>query len=188
MGGMDDLEAVLGKTEPSKDQLARLSEMAESAGDTARQIAEIEDALKAMKADFREITKKISEAMAEVGMETFKTATGLSISIKEVVSGTLPKDEDEKAAALALIRGYGAEDIIKHLIKAELGRASTETAHAIRAYFQDLGVAVDISEGIHPQTLAAFVRERLKNGEPVDADALGVYIGRVAKITLPKGA
>jgi hypothetical protein len=41
---------------------------------------------------------------------------------------------------------------------------------------------VEESEGIHAQTLLAFVREKLRNGEEVPIDTLGLYAGRVAKV------
>jgi hypothetical protein len=40
-----------------------------------------------------------------------------------------------------------------------------------------------MDENVHTQTLLAFVREKVRNGDDIDFDALGIYTGKVAKIT-----
>ena len=47
-----------------------------------------------------------------------------------------------------------------------------------------MGVAFVEAESVHPQTLAAFAREKLKAGEEVPLDLLGLYAGRQAKVTV----
>ena len=48
------------------------------------------------------------------------------------------------------------------------------------------GYTVNSKMGVHPMTLISHVKERLKNGDQVPLETLGLFAGRVAKIKPPK--
>jgi hypothetical protein len=41
-------------------------------------------------------------------------------------------------------------------------------------------------EVVHPSTLRAFVKERLKDGLPLPADTFKLFIGQICRIKKPK--
>jgi hypothetical protein len=59
-------------------------------------------------------------------------------------------------------------------------------ALSVKADLENKGYAVAAKMGVHPQTLIAHVKERLRNGDEIPLDVLGLYAGRVAKIKAPK--
>jgi len=172
---------------PSGDQLKSIEQLATHAYELVQLIDTHEAALKAAKAELAELTHKaLPDAMAAAGTSSFVTDKGVKISIKEVVAGTLPKDEQKRREALDWIESHEGKAIIKGTITAEFERGEgnlqkkNETAEALAK----LGVPFMESESIHPMTLAAFAREKIKNGEEVPLDLLGLYAGRQAKITV----
>ena len=92
-----------------------------------------------------------------------------------------------RAAALKWLEEHEGRSIIKGTITAEFERGEDNSEKRNRAAEALSALSVDFveQEGVHPQTLAAYARERIKNGEEVPLDLLGLYSGRMAKITIP---
>lgn len=155
-------------------ELERLSEEA----------ASVEDFLKTLNARIREILEgELPEEMAALGLNDFSLSSGFKVEIKEVVAGSLPKDEFAKAKALNLLRDeYDAGGLIRNKIEMNFERGSDNEAKSLAQDLRDQGYSVDISETVHPQSLAAFVRERLGHGEEVDFKSLGIYVAKQAKV------
>lgn len=180
---MADIEEELF-TAGSAPDLKSLKAMAGRAVELQRTVNEIEAMLKEHKRELHDLTTRVlPDTMAEVGLEDFTTSGGDKIEVKDFVSGTLPKDE-RREAAIAYLEEVGAADIIKHRFQADLGRGEHNAAGEIRNQLQELGVSYSEKEDVHPQTLAAFARERLRNGEEVHLELLGLYAGRAAKVKL----
>jgi len=181
---MDDLVV----SAPSGDQLKNIEQLVNRAFELVRTIDEYEAALKALKADLQGLTHAaIPEAMAVAGTSSFKTTAGVKVDIKDYVSGSLPKDESAKTVALAWLEKHGGASLIKGQIVAEFpkgednARLRNEAAEAL----SNLHVDFSEQETVHHTTLAAFARERMKNGEPVALEVLGLSAGRMAKIERP---
>jgi len=175
------------ETEQSQGDIATVRKLAEELRDLETQIAELEETTKLLKGRANELkTQELPEALGDLGMESFSLADGFSVKINEVVSGTLPRDPEAKRAALALIVEYGGESIIKNEISLAFGKGQDNEAKSLAAELKEKGYPAEVTEGVHPQTLASFVRERLKSGEEVDTQALGIYTGRTVKTSLGK--
>jgi hypothetical protein len=170
---------------PSGDQLKSIEQLASHAYELVQLIDTHEAALKAAKAELAELTHKaIPDAMAAAGTSSFTTDKGVKVTIKDIVAGTLPKDETKRRQALDWIETHGGTSIIKGTIVAEFERGEgnlqkkNETAEALA----NLHVPFIEQESIHPQTLAAFAREKIKNAEEVPLELLGLWAGRQAVI------
>lgn len=156
--------------------------LAEELRDLETQVAELEETAKLLKARANEIkTQELPEVLTELGLDGFKLSDGFSVKINEVVSGTLPKDPTLKRTALDLLVSYGAASIIKNDINLSFGKGADNEAKALAADLREKGYPAEVVEGVHPQTLAAFARERIKAGEDLDTEALGIYVGRTVK-------
>ena len=167
--------------------LQRFWSMAEEAIGLEKIAEDLEDNLADVKRRLNSLkTVELPDLMAECGMSEFKSETGFKITIDDFVSGTLPKDDVRREAAINWLENNGAAT----LIKTELAMAFEKTQHnealSIKAELEQKGYAVSAKMGVHPQTLIAHVKERLRQGDEIPLDVLGLYAGRVAKIKSPK--
>jgi len=67
-------------------------------------------------------------------------------------------------------------------VNLQFGKSEHNQAWALVADLADKGYNVGSKMGIHPQTLIAHIKERLKSGDEVPLELLGLYAGRIAKI------
>lgn len=182
-----NLERIFDDIEPPKNEitLANLTRLAEKAADMQRRKEDLEAMLSALSSDLHSIcSKEIPDAMMQLKLADFKLQDGSKVAVKDILSGSLPKDEELRAQALAFVRAQGAEDLIKRSFSFDLGRNSDKLAEKVGAALRKLKIDFTDKMDIHAQTLAKFARERLENGELVPLDMLGLYAGKLAKITL----
>lgn len=181
-----DLEAELGTQVASEEQMLNLRQLVHDAANTQVRIENLEDALKAAKAELHTMcTKTIPAAMASAHTLEHKTDKSVSVEIEDVLHGTLPKDDGKRKAAFNWLADNGASDLVKTEVKASFGRGEHNLAGEITAKLSELGITYEANESVHPQTLAAFARERLRGGKEIPLETLGLYAGRHAVITLP---
>ena len=172
---------------PDVNQLKAIETIVQQAYRLMSVIETHEGALKAAKADLAALTHKaIPDAMAAAGTSSFTTSNGVTVAIKVVLTGTLPKDPALRAQALRWIEEHEGKSIIKGTLTAdfERGEGNLEKKNRAAEALASLGVDFVEAESVHPQTLCAYARERLKNGEEIPLELLGLYSGRMAKITV----
>lgn len=180
-------EAVSEVVTASVDQLNVLNKAINDALAKQREIDTVSTHLSELNKEYQTLTvTRIPQLMQSAGVEEFKMEDGTKIEVKDFINGTLPKDEGRRRTALDWIEAVGAGGLIKEAIDFSLPRGSRELSAKIKAQLKKLKIDYDAAEGIHPQTLYAFARERMKKGESVPTDLLGLFIGQVAKITPPK--
>lgn len=185
MGATNPFEAEADKQAASFGEA--LKEVADDAVALERQVADVEATLKEMKRELHKVKSEVLPAkMAEAGVSDLKLADGTSISIKDFVSGSLPKDPALKASAIKWLEDNEAGGLIKSTVKAVFGKGEHAAATALAEGLVKDGYQTDLDNGVHASTLQAFARERLKNGEPIPLEDLGLYAGQVAKIKLAK--
>lgn len=174
-GGME------GGAAASPSDLRKLTQCCREALELKAVIEQIEEDLKAAKSQFHHLnTVVIPDLMAEVGVEQLVT-DGWEIKSQEIVSGSLPKEALKRKAALQWLIDNGGGDLIKTEVNTQFGRDQRKDAMRIAEMIERDGFPAKVEMGVHPQTLSAFARERIKNGEPIDTDVLGIYTGKVAK-------
>jgi len=150
------------------------------------QIDELDAELGKLKAEYTDLRQRVlPDAMARVGLARFVLDDGTEIKVEEFVGGGIPKDPEAKQRALDWLIEHEASSLIKTSVNLTFGRNQYDEAVALADDLKAKGLPVDIGTGVHPQTLHAFIRERLRRGESVDQTVLGVFVGRVAKF---KGA
>jgi PIN domain nuclease of toxin-antitoxin system len=176
----------------AEDAPANLVEVVKGACEEAVEldhtISGYEQSLKAAKGRLHHLrSKSIPEAMSEAGIgDVFSLDSGHVITVSQFVSGTLPKDPEKRAAAIEKIDQVGGGALIKTQFALAFGKGEKEEADALVALLAKHGLYAEISEGVHPQSLQAFAREKLRNGEDMPLEELGLYAGTIAKIKAPK--
>lgn len=170
-----------GEAVASPDALDRLNEKLAEAIDLKESVDQMEEDLKAAKQSLNNLnTQIIPDMMAELGMDEV-VQRGWKIKVGEFVSGSLPKDEAARARAIKWLEDNDAGELLKTNVSVVFGRSQRDDAIEIAKEIQAHGYAPTLESTVHPQTLQAFARERLKDGQPIDTELLGLYTGRVAK-------
>jgi hypothetical protein len=163
------------------DEISGIAAMAKRAKELEKEIEDHEGILKERKDQFRKLTEEaIPEALSQMGMKSFKMADGSSIDIKPFYGANI--SEARRAEAYKWLRERGFDDIIKNTVSVRFGR--NEDALAARAIdlLRAQGFPVEQTEKIEPQTLKAWVKERVEKGQPIDSELFGVFIGQKAVI------
>ncbi len=178
LGGDVSSPADLATASAWAEELARLTGLHAAAQANADAIAKRITELR---------TKTIPDAMDRAGLKEITLANGAKIKTTEFVSGSLPKEPEARDRALRSLVECGGDSLIKTKVTVEFPRSGHNEALSLRGELADKGHDATMFSDVHPQTLAAFARERIKNGEHIDPDALGLYVGRIAKLTPAKG-
>lgn len=172
----------LGAADAAPDKLDVLNSHLSEAIELELAVARLEDDLKAAKAVLNTIkTARIPDMMAELGMDSI-TFRGWKVTVSDFVSGSLPKDGEAHERAIRWLEAEGAGGLLKTDLSVAFGRSQHNEALDLAARLESEGLAPSVKSGVHAQTLAAFARERIKNGEPLDVEVLGLYVGKVAKL------
>jgi hypothetical protein len=180
---VSDVEEFDVSEEIECDTLDLLQEVLVEAVQLEEHALHLEEDLKQVKSSLRAMKEqRIPELMACLRMEKM-TWNGWSINIKDFISGSLPKDQAKKEAAINWLKENEGGGLIKTEVKVNFGRGEEERAAEAAQRLKDLGLEPSSNMTVHPSTLQAFARERVKNGESIDAETLGLYVGRVAKFS-----
>lgn len=170
-----------GEAQASPDALDRLNQKLIEAIELKESVDQMEADLKAAKLSLNNMnTVVIPDMMAQMGMDEV-TQRGWNIKVGEFVSGSLPKDDAARAKAIKWLEDHDAGELIKTNVSVVFGRSQHGDAVEIAKEIEAHGYAPALESTVHPQTLQAFARERLKDGQPLDTETLGLYTGRVAR-------
>jgi hypothetical protein len=170
-----------GAASAAPDALSRLNEKLAEAISLKETVDQMEEDLGAAKKQLNHLnTQVIPDMMAELGMEEC-TQRGWKVKVGEFVSGSLPKEDAARANAIRWLEDHEAGDLLKTNLSVAFTRNQHNEALDLAAQIEQRGFAPNVESTVHPQTLLAFARERLKNGEALDTEVLGLYTGRVAK-------
>lgn len=185
MSEQDDFQSML-EAEAAKPvaSLTELVALAKKAIALEATVKDLEEALKAQKSVLHNIkNKELPDMMASVGQSDFTTEDGFQIKIEDFVSGSLPKEPlKRQAALLELENTEGGSAIIKNLLSIQFEKKQHNEALALAEELHDKGYDPKVTSDVHPQTLMAFVREKIHSGDEIDYEKLGCYVGRTAKI------
>jgi hypothetical protein len=166
----------------------------------ASELLAIRDEISALEAELDTFNKRknqlecfeMPQIMRDLGMSEFKLDTGEKFKIEDFCSGSLNKAPDFQTAKQWIIDN-GGRDLIKTSVSVDFGVGSHNEALSFKAdLVEKFGYDPEITEGIHPQTYAAFGREKLKewkallakgqNAEEPPFKELGLYAGSRVKV------
>lgn len=167
----DDLKSVAG--------IAR----AIAAKETA--IEELEAQLKQTKKDLLKLTDEdLPGLLQEMGLAKFSLEDGSEVAIKPTYGASIKVDNRE--SAYQWLRDNGYDDIIKNSVVCSFGRGEDDAALEFSRLAAEKGYAPENKTEIHPQTLKAWVKERVETGEEFPMELFGAYVGQRAFIKRTK--
>jgi hypothetical protein len=170
-----------GALKVSDDQVTGIAALARRAKTLEKEISEIEETLNERAEQYRKLTEQtIPEAMAETGMKKFVMEDGSMIDIKPYYGASIPRAR--QAEAYQWLRDHGFDDIIKNTISVRFGRGEDELSVRLLNLLGTQGYPAEQAQKVEPQTLKAWVKERVEKGEVVDTELFGVFIGQKAVI------
>ena len=130
---------------------------------------------------------KIPDLMAEAGIgDVFSIASGHTIKISQFVSGSIPKEEERRRVAMLVLAQHGGDALIKTEVSMAFPKGESDQAFALAAWLKLEGYAPSVKLDVNAMSLQAFAREKLREGEDLPLETLGLISGNIAKITAPK--
>lgn len=173
-------DAKLGGKE-ADNILARLSLKADEYVEALREVEQARAALDRAERRARMIREEELPALMDEAKQTdVRTSSGLRVTLKEVIRASIP--EARRAEALSWLESRGHASVIKHVLTAEFGRGEGERAVQAAQALMSINVIPSEKRSVHPQTLAALIRELLEQGSDVPLELFGVHRQREAVV------
>lgn len=170
------------EAQASSDKLEALNNALDEAVALEAIVEQLDADLKAAKQALHTLRSgRVPDLMAELQM-TELVFRGWKVTVDDFVSGSLPKDPEAKAKAVRWLEENDAGGLIKTDLVLAFGKSQHNEAIDLAERLKNEGMSPTVNSGVHPQTLAAFARERIRNGEPLEIDLLGLFVGKVAKM------
>ena len=170
---------------PQGEGLGELYALADELSETVAAIEETEELLSQLKVQRERILKReLPEMMAQQGMGQGDSIQRgpMKLTLSRYVSGTWPKEPERQEQAIAVLREHDALGLLKTTVAADFGKGEWEKAQQAFAALQET-CEPSLKQGVHPQTLAKFVREVLDAGEDIDFTKLNVSSETMVRIT-----
>lgn len=169
---------------PPVDSLEKISALVEQVRASEGLIGIWECRIAAEKAALKILLEvAIPEAMLAVGMRDIGLADGSRVKIESFHYGSITAKTKVKAHQWLEEHGFGG--LITRKVNVEFGKDSEGYA-GLAAYIKSFNLRCTEKEGVHPQTLGAFIRNQVEKGEPVPQDLFNIYSGTVAALVKPK--
>ncbi len=190
----DDIASMLSedaKGDASPDALATATQMAEKQAALETAVETIEERLKEAKAELQHCkTVLVPDAMKKANQAEFRINDGLyagvKVSLNDFVQGSLPKEEPARGAAIDVLAKNGAGALIRTEVVVSFTKTQHNEAIDLLEELKEREYSAAMQSSVHPQSLFAWARERLRNGEEVFAEKLGLFVGSATKLTWPK--
>jgi len=178
-----DFEETLASSVEKLDQqgLTSVAALARQIRDKEDRIASLEEDLKAEKKALLKLTDEDMPAMlAEIGISSFSLDDGSQVEVKQTYGASILVNN--RPQAYEWLRENGYDDIIKNSVICQFGRGEDDQASAFAAFAQQQGYVPEQKTEIHPQTLRAFVKERVEEGDEFPMELFGAWVGQRAVI------
>ncbi len=166
-------------------ELTTIALLATKQAECENQIAYLERQLEEAKEDLRVLqTERLPEAMAAIGLSSFKLADGSSVTVTPFYSGKIP--DDKKSLAFAWLRDHNLGSLIKRNVTATFGMGQDKLAERAVKQLEKLGIHAEDKQSVHPMTLKSLIREQVEAGNDLPTDLFGVFVGSKSVITPAK--
>tara|TARA_R100001015_G_C4622430_1_gene179867 strand:+ start:1307 stop:1852 length:546 start_codon:yes stop_codon:yes gene_type:complete len=176
-----DLEQESTLINVDTDKVKSISELCNRLLDLQEQARRIEENLKSKNDEIRMLSEQeIPNLMQEAGVSEFKLADGSSVSVKPFYAAKIPVSKTDEAFQWLTGNGYG--DLIKNTVSLNFGKSEDNVANSLVEDLKSKGHNVSQKKKVEPQTLKAFVKEAIQNGQNVPMDLFGIYISNKTTI------
>lgn len=165
--------------------VARLSGLAKDQVRAEALVEKLEEELKAAKKELKHIQEfQLPELMSELGVDQFATKDGIKISVKEAVRGSI--SHGNAPEAFKWLEEHGQANLIKRNFIIDFGKDEEKWANKFERDLAKRKKALNVQrkKNVAPMTLQAFVREELAKGTDLPLETFGVYVQRLAKVSV----
>mgnify|MGYP000135465630 CR=1 FL=1 len=194
---MSDLNKLLGMMEEEHDSknsssvekvdqagLSSVADLARAIRAKEGTIAQIEKQLKTEKDQLLKLTdEEMPSMLSELGISAFALDDGSQVQVKSTYGASIRVSD--RHDAFNWLRDHGYDDIIKNTVSCSFGRGEDDKAGAFSAFAEKEGFYAEQKTEVHSQTLRAFVKERVENGDEFPMELFGAWVGQRA--TIKKG-
>lgn len=132
-------------------------------------------------------TRTIPQLMLDNMQRDTTLEDGTKVVVSDDVQGGFPKDDGKASDALRWLRENGHGDIIRNSVTALFVPGQDAQAKQVEEQLVKLGVTMERRQVVNHQTYLSWARKRLKEGEIIDLESLGLSQVTVAKIKFKKG-
>ena len=166
--------------------LKSVAEVAKNIRDKEELISQLEEKLSEEKKSLFKLTDEDLPAMfLELGLNKLELDDGSTVEVKQTYGASIKVDN--RPAAYDWLREHDYDDIIKNTVACSFGRGDDELAKQFSAFAMAQGFDAQTKTEIHPQTLRAFIKERVEAGEEFPMELFGAWVGQRATIKRNKG-
>lgn len=168
------------------DALIKIATLATLLRGAEAQVETLTSEVKDAKEEVRRLQEEdLPELMRELGLSEIKLADGASVKVVDEVDCNISEERRFRAHEWLTDNGFGG--IIKSAITVEFGRDEhAEALEAAEKIHDVTGRDALLKEGVHPQTLKAFVKEQMAAGVTVPQELFGIRPYSKAKLTKAK--
>lgn len=158
-----------------------LSMLAKALADAGSAVKEANEVLKNAKEKERRLREEIiPEKMTELGFEEIKLDSGEKIVVFDQVYAKIP--DKSREAAFDWLTKNGFDGLIKTKVSVQYSRGEAKQASLLYQELCERGLPVELKEDVHPQTLAAFLREQIAEGLDIPLELFGAYQVKSTKV------
>jgi len=162
--------------------LNEMSALARALLDAESATKDAEQALKDAKERERLIREEtIPSAMQELGLESLVLDTGQKLKVQQEVYASIPAAN--KQAAYRWLNDNGFGGLIKVEVDASFGKGDQDKALELYSELSGRGLQASFDESVHAQTLKAFLKEQISQGNDIPLDLFGARPVWAAKIS-----
>lgn len=164
------------------DLLTRISNTVREIMAARDDVKEAEEVLKLAQSRVRTLEEfTLPEMMNEAGQKKLTTKDNYDVELDEVLRASIPAG-NQSEAFIWLIE-HDQEAIIKREVKLQFGKGENERAEALlKLLVSNKYSPSSDKRSVHPQTLAATLRELLEEGVDVPLPLLGAHVQPIVKI------
>ncbi len=165
--------------------MSRIEGLAQEQLDAEARVAALEEQLAEAKAVALSIKEhKLPDLLdsADLGESTITTPAGHIIKMGEAIRGSIPKGKEQPAFDWLENNKNGR--LIKRTFTIEFGKGDEAWADKFERDCARRKRPLNLKrkQGVHPQTLQAFVRQQLDEGVKIPMETFGVYRQRFASV------
>ena len=162
--------------------LNTVAKLAEKIQILEQKIADTDSLLKQYGEELRKLTDdELPTALGEMGLSSIKLQDGAKVDVKKTYGGKIPKGKEQEAFTWLRQNGFG--DIIRNIVSVDFAMGEDNKAKEFQSLAMSNGLTPNQKENVHPQTLKAFIKERVEAGDEFPQMLFGAFIGQKATIT-----
>jgi len=183
----DAVAAAASSVLPNQDKLEALRLVVRAHRDLQKRIADLEEQLsEAKKTRYKMEMRELPEMFYEVGVDRIGIPEegnhpAYDAVLQPYYHANIPADQRDQAFEWLQEKGHG--DLIKTVVKVELGLRQREVARKVESMLEKLGVDYSRDLGVPWNTLTAWLKEQIeKHQEIPPLTMLGATVGNIVKL------